>query len=109
MDDFDALRRELDRVCHFPGFDSSQRIWWIYLREAVEKVVVRHDLPELQTAYNRVKDFPESKRDEAARWIELRDAAGNVLERGERGLSADRAGRVKGAIGRGPDPQDNRR
>jgi hypothetical protein len=93
VDDFDALRREFDRVSHFPGFDSSQRIWWIYLREAVEKVLERHDLPELQAAYNRVKDFPESKRDEAAQWVELRDAVERVMGREERGFSADRAHR----------------
>ena len=36
MDDFDALLREYDRVDFFPGFDSSQRILWFYLRSAVE-------------------------------------------------------------------------
>lgn len=79
MDELERLRREYERVAYFPCFDSSQRIWWFYLREAVEKVVVRHDLPELQAAYDRVKAFPENLPDEAARWIELRAAVARSL------------------------------
>lgn len=48
MEDFDALRREYERVNFFPGFDSSQRIWWIYLRAAVEKWLERNEDPEIR-------------------------------------------------------------
>jgi hypothetical protein len=79
MEDFDALRREFERVNFFPGFDSSQRIWWIYFRSAVENWFERNEDPEVRAAYNRVKEYSDNLPDEAARWINLRDAVGKVL------------------------------
>lgn len=79
MEDFDALRREFERVNFFPGFDSSQRIWWIYLRAAVEKWLERNEDPEVRAAYDRLKESPENLPNEAARWMDLREAVGKVL------------------------------
>ena len=79
MEDFDALRREFERVNFFPGFDSSQRIWWIYLRAAVEKWLERNEDPEIRASYDRLKEFPENLPNEAARWMDLRDAVGRVM------------------------------
>jgi len=79
MEDFDALRREFDRVNCFPGFDSSQRIWWIYLRAAVERWLERNEDPDIRAAYDQLKAFPENLPDEAARWMDLREAVGRVL------------------------------
>jgi hypothetical protein len=80
-EDVEALRRELDRVRHFPGFDSSQRIWWIYLRGAAEHWLERNEDPDIRTAYDRLKAFPENLPDEGVRWLALRQAVEKVLER----------------------------
>lgn len=76
----EALRRECERVSRFPGFDSSQRIWWIYLRGAVEHWLVRHEDPDVRAAYDRLKSFPENLPDERACWLDLRQAVQKVLE-----------------------------
>jgi hypothetical protein len=70
----EALQREVERVNVFPGFDSSQRIWWIYLGAAVEKWLERIEDPEIRAAFDRLKTFPENLIDEAARWMDLREA-----------------------------------
>lgn len=80
MGDFDALRREYERVNFFPGFDSSQHIWWIYLRAAVEKWLERNEDPEIRAAYDRLKEYPENLPNEAARWMDLRDEVGKLLQ-----------------------------
>lgn len=80
MDNFDALRRQYDRLQSFPDFRPQDRIWWIYLRAEVEQVVSRRrDLPELQAAYDRVKAFPENLPNERRCWHELRQAVARVL------------------------------
>lgn len=80
MEDWEELRREFDRVSTFPDFDPSQRIWWIYLRAAVEKWLERNEEPGVRAAFDRIKGFPEDLPDERARWLELRDAVGAALE-----------------------------
>lgn len=79
MNELDGLRRQYDRLSAFPDFRPEDRIWWIYLRADVEKVVVHKDLPELQAAYDRVKAFPENLPDERARWLDLREQVGRAL------------------------------
>lgn len=84
MHELDQLRFAFDRVRSAPDFVPGERIWWIYLRGAVEAVLVRHELEELRAAYNRVKEFPELLPDERARWLDLRAAARKVLEQSGR-------------------------
>lgn len=79
MDDYESLRREFERVNVLLCFDASQRIWWIYLRAAVERWLERNDDPGVRAAYDRLKAFPENLPHEATRWIELREAVGRVL------------------------------
>lgn len=85
MDDLEALRRQFDRVCLFTDFHPDGRVWWIYLREAVGKVVVKYDLPELQTVYDRMKEAPENLPDEHVHWLELREAVARALVKTEKG------------------------
>jgi ATP-dependent exoDNAse (exonuclease V) beta subunit len=84
MHEWEALRREYDRLNIFTCFDSTQRIWWIYMRNAVEEVVRRHNLPELQAAYDALKAFPESLPDEPVRWLALRAAVADALDHNDR-------------------------
>lgn len=79
MEHFEALRREFDRVSIFTCFDSSQRVWWIYLRNAALEVAAREDLPELTGACDLVTAVPESLTDEPLRWHQLRAAVDRVL------------------------------
>ncbi len=74
-----------DSVRDWPDFVASERIWWLYLREAVEHLSTRHKHPELQEAYTRVKEFPEWLPDERQRWLDLRKAVRRVLEQDPRG------------------------
>lgn len=62
-------------------FQPGDRIWWIYLRGAVEHWLELNEDPDIRTAYDRLKAFPENLPDEAARWIELRAAVSAVLDR----------------------------
>lgn len=75
------LQRELHRVRRFPDFDSSQRAWWLYLREAVAKWLEQHEDETLRAAHNGVKAFPENLPDERARWLKLREAVAATLGR----------------------------
>jgi len=82
--DIDELHREYDRVKILTCFDSSQRIWWIYLREAVQRWLERNEDAAVRAAFDRVKAFPEDLPDEAARWLQLREAVKRVLAQHER-------------------------
>lgn len=43
MDDWDRLRAAFDRVKEFPEFKPDERVHWLELRAAVEKVLERHN------------------------------------------------------------------
>lgn len=81
MDDHDDLRREFERVNHLPFFDSTQRIWWIYLCGAAERWIEGNEDEAVRVAYDRLKAFPENLPDERKRWLELRAAVAEILER----------------------------
>lgn len=42
MDEFERLRVAFDRVKEFPEFKPHERVLWLELRAAVEKVLERH-------------------------------------------------------------------
>jgi len=77
----DHLHREYDRVRIFTCFDSSQRIWWIYLREAVEDWLERNEDAAVRAAFGRLKTSTEDLPDEGARWLELRNAVKRVIQK----------------------------
>ncbi len=77
----DDLRRTFDRVTGIEAFRPGDRIWWLYLREAVAQVLFHHHLAELRAAHDAVKAFPENLPNEAACWLRLRDAVAAELER----------------------------
>lgn len=79
--DFDALSRAYGRIRGLPDFHPGDRIWWFYLREAVQRWLERHEDADLRNALNGVKEFPEKLPDENSRWLDLRQAVENVLER----------------------------
>jgi hypothetical protein len=80
MEDYEALRREFERVNTLLCFDRSQRIWWIYLLCAVKHWLARNEEPSVRAAYDRLTALPENLPDEAERWVELRAAVAAVLE-----------------------------
>jgi hypothetical protein len=79
MEDWDDLRREYHRVSILLGFDNSQRIWWLYLRNAAERWLERNEDPAVRTAHDRLKNFPEHLPDEPDRWLALRQEVARVL------------------------------
>ncbi|MFO6447881.1 hypothetical protein ACLBKU_12110 [Erythrobacter sp. NE805] len=83
MHDPDDLARQYTRVAAFSRFEPEQRIWWIYLRGAVERWFERrgNEDPRLREAYDRVKSFPEHLPDELQAWHQLREAVKEVLSR----------------------------
>lgn len=42
MDEMERLRIAFDRVKEFPEFLPNERVYWLELRAAVEKVLERH-------------------------------------------------------------------
>ncbi len=42
MDEMQQLRAAYDRVKEFPEFLPNERVYWLELRAAVEKVLERH-------------------------------------------------------------------
>lgn len=78
-EDVEQLRRAFDRVSSFADFQPGERIWWIYLRVAVEHWLERHEDPAIRSAHNGVKAFPENLPDERARWLDLRMAVAQTL------------------------------
>lgn len=81
MTEWDDLRRTFERVRDLDDFRAGDRIWWLYLREAVEKVLFAHQLEDLREAHLAVKAFPENLPNERAAWLRLRDAVALELER----------------------------
>jgi hypothetical protein len=79
VDDIERLRMALDRVRDLASFHPADRVWWLYLRAAVEAVLVMHESEGLREAHARVKEFPETLPDEGERWLQLRSAALNAL------------------------------
>lgn len=80
MDDaIDDLRRTFERVKDFQGFRPDQRVWWIYMRVAVERWLERNEDAQVRAAHDQIKAFPENLPDEAARWIALRNAVAAVI------------------------------
>jgi len=45
MEEMDRLRQAFDRVKEFPEFLPNERVYWLELRVAVEKVLERHGGP----------------------------------------------------------------
>lgn len=91
MQEWDDLRRATDRVSILGTFRPHQRIWWIYMREAVEKLLVSTELVELRAAHQLVKELPEHMPDEPDRWNGFKHGVDHVLEQHERpaGLAAN--------------------
>lgn len=81
MSDQDNLHRTYARVADFRYFDPGQRIWWIYLRVAVEQWLERNEDPDIRIAYDRLKSFPENLPDERESWLTLRAAVAQLLAR----------------------------
>jgi len=79
VDEIERLHMALDRVRDLLAFLPADRAWWLYLRAAVEAVLVMHEIEDLREAHSRVKEFPETLPDEGKRWIQLRSAAHNAL------------------------------
>ncbi len=42
MDEWERLRAAFDRVKDFPEFKPEERVYWLELRSAVEKLLERH-------------------------------------------------------------------
>lgn len=42
MEDWERLRAAYDRVKEFPEFNPNERVHWLELRAAVEKLLERH-------------------------------------------------------------------
>lgn len=81
----DALGRTFERVKHLATFTPGDRIWWIYLRNAVSTWLEANEDAALRAAFDQVKDFPENLINEQARWLDLRQAVEQVLARTEPG------------------------
>ncbi len=79
--DLEALARTFERVRDMPDFRPGDRIWWLYLREAVQHWLERNEDPAIRAAHDSLKAFPENLRDERTRWLTLRDQVQALLER----------------------------
>lgn len=77
----EALARAFESIRRFPDFRPADRIWWLYLREAVQRWLEKHEDPGIRSAHDGVKAFPENLPDERARWLNLRAAVVELLER----------------------------
>jgi len=75
----DDLSTELRRVRIFLSFDRTQRIWWLYLREAVERWLLWNDDAVMRAACDRLSSCPEDMPDEGERWLDLRRAVEQML------------------------------
>ena len=76
----EGLARAFESIRRFPDFRPADRIWWLYLREAVQQWLERHEDAAIRAAHDGVKAFPENLPDERARWLNLRAAVVEVLE-----------------------------
>ncbi len=83
MEELEQLRFAFDRLRAFPDFRPHQRIWWIYLRVAVERWLERNEDVAIRAAHDGIKAFPENLPDERTRWLDLRAAVAHVLQHGE--------------------------
>lgn len=77
----EGLARAFECIRRFPDFRPADRIWWLYLREAVQQWLEKHEEPAIRSAHDGVKAFPENLPDERRRWLDLRAAVVQVLER----------------------------
>lgn len=84
MNEWEDLRRSFAKVEGLTDFRPGDRIWWLYLREAVEKVLFRHKLEELSAAHLAVKAFPENLPNERAAWLRVQEAVREAIERHDR-------------------------
>jgi len=75
------LARVIERISRFPDFRPADRIWWLYLREEVQRWLEKHEDAELRAAHDGVKAFPENLPNERARWLDLRLAVVHLIER----------------------------
>lgn len=75
------LARAFEPIRRFPDFHPADRIWWLYLRQGVERWLEKHEDAGIRAAHNSVKAFPENLPDERALWLDLRAAVVQVLER----------------------------
>lgn len=75
------LARSFERIRRFTAFHPADRVWWLYLREGVQRWLEKNEDPALCSAHDGVKAFPENLPDEPARWRNLRTAVVDVLER----------------------------
>ncbi|MCM0001106.1 MAG: hypothetical protein NBV68_17165 [Erythrobacter sp.] len=71
----------LDRVRDLVDFYPGDRIWWLYVREAVQHWLEKHEDPAIRVAHDGVKAFPENLPDERTRWLTLRDQVQALLDR----------------------------
>jgi len=81
MTDLEELHQRYVRVADFRFFDPSQRIWWLYLREATERWLERNEDAEVRAAHIKLKNFPEHLPNERESWLELRAAVAKVIGR----------------------------
>lgn len=77
--ELEAIARTFEKVREKPCFHPGDRIWWLYLREAVQGWLERHEDAGIRAAHDGVKAFPENLPDEGPRWLALRAEVERLL------------------------------
>ncbi len=81
VQEIERLRIAFDRIRDLPAFVPADRIWWLYLREAVQHWLEKHEHAGIRIAHDGVKAFPENLPDESQRWLALRSEVERLLKR----------------------------